>query len=131
MGAHYNAPRFMKEMANKKDFKKATHIGFIAALFPTILVMTMGFLATRGFMAENMQMSGNIIKLFGHDKAEGSSAYLIVCASLYLANVVLTYPLVFISLRDSVLKQFFTEYSIKMRLLVSEVLFGTILGVAL
>jgi len=118
-------------MANKNDFKKATNIGFCGALLPTILVMIMGFFATRNFMADNLKISGNIVKLFGHQDAEGKSTFLMICAALYFANVILSYPLVFISLRDSVLKQFFTEYTLKTRLLVSEILFLSLLGIAM
>jgi len=129
--AHYNAPRFIGEMKDKNQFKKATNFGFLGALFPTVVVMVFGFLSLRGFMKENFHISGNIIKILGHAHAEGKSAYLMVCASLYLANVLLTYPLVFISLRDTVLKAAFTTYSTTTRLIVSEGLFLTVLGFGL
>jgi len=129
--AHYNAPRFIGEMENKNEFKRATTMGFIGALFPTAVVMMMGFLCLRGFMEKNLDISGNIIKILGHQHAEHNNAYLIVCASLFFANVLLTYPLVFISLRDAMLKCTFTEYNTKIRLIVSEILFLIVLGFSL
>lgn len=120
----------MGEMENKNEFKKAANLGFLGSLIPTVIVMCMGFFGLRGFMAENFKVSGNIIKILGHEGAEHKSAFLVVCASLYLANVLLTYPLVFISLRDSVLKASFTDYTTKTRLIVSEILFLLVLGLS-
>jgi len=127
---HYNAPKFFCEMEDKPKFKRATQCGFLIALVPNMLVMIFGYLALQNFMSyspENLESSGNIITLFGHQEAEGLSPYLIICASLYMLNVIFSYPFIFMSLRDSILEIIFPKgYGLRKRLIVTEVIFITV-----
>jgi amino acid permease len=127
---HYNAPKFFCEMQDKPKFKQATQWGFLIALVPNMLVMIFGYLALQNFMSytpEHLENSGNIITLFGYQEAEGFSPYLIICASLYMLNVIFSYPFIFMSLRDSILEIIFPKgYGLKKRLIVTEIIFITV-----
>lgn len=134
---HYNAPRFFYEMkdvgSNCQEFKKAVLGGFFTALIPNILVMTFGFLPFTDFMSTktNLNLSGNILKMYEISEGHDSPA-LIICGTLYLLNVLCSYPMLFVSFRDSILNCIYKNgYGIKQRLIISEILFLIVLGISL
>merc|ERR1711976_496689 len=105
--AHYNAPRFLNEMKNRetKDFKKATTFGFLLSFVPNFSVMLFGFFAMNsyGFDEERGEKkSGNIIKIFVDLVGKNDSA-LLVCTVVYFINVLISYPFLFFSVRDTIM----------------------------
>lgn len=135
--AHYNAPRFLNEMKNKEApaFQKATIFGFVLSFIPNFIVMLFGFFAMNSYGFDEQRgekKSGNIIKIFVDLVGENDPA-LLVCTVLYFINVLISYPFLFFSVRDTIIALIYPQRNpnSKERFLVTELIFFTILGVGL
>jgi len=135
--AHYNAPRFLNEMKNREAqaFQKATIFGFSLSFIPNFTVMLFGFFAMNsyGFDEERGEKkSGNIIKIFV-DLVGKNDPALLVCTVLYFINVLISYPFLFFSVRDTIMALIYPQRNPnpKERFLVTELIFFTILGIGL
>jgi amino acid permease len=135
--AHYNAPRFLNEMKDRKSetFKKATIMGYILSFIPNFVVMLFGFFAMNsyGFDEEKGEKkSGNIIKIFV-DLVGKNDPALLLCTILYFINVLISYPFLFFSVRDTIMALIYPKqnFNQKQRLLVTELIFLGILGIGL
>merc|ERR1719473_2209736 len=121
-------------MENRKSetFKKATMLGFFLSLIPNFIVMLFGFFAMNsyGFDEENGEKkSGNIIKIFV-DLVGKNSPGLLVCTILYFINVLISYPFLFFSVRDTIMALIYPKHDFnqKQRFIVTELIFIGILG---
>jgi len=135
--AHYNAPRFLNEMKNRETeaFQKATIFGFLLSFIPNFIVMLFGFIAMNsyGFDEEKGEKkSGNIIKIFV-DLVGKKDPALLVCTILYFINVIISYPFLFFSIRDTIIALIYpnNDFSQKQRFLITEFIFVGILGIGL
>lgn len=135
--AHYNAPRFLNEMKNRRteDFKKATTLGFILSFVPNFTVMLFGFFAMNSYgfdQEKGEKKSGNIIKIFV-DLVGKNDPALLVCTVLYFINVLISYPFLFFSVRDTIMALIYPNKrpEPKARFLVTEIIFFAILGIGL
>lgn len=135
--AHYNAPRFLNEMKDRQPetFQKATIFGFSLSFIPNFIVMLFGFFAMNsyGFDKERGEKkSGNIIKIFV-DLVGKNDPALLVCTVLYFINVLISYPFLFFSVRDTIMALIYPKqnFNQKQRFLVTELIFFVILAVGL
>merc|ERR1712194_448171 len=94
-----------------------------------------GFLAMNsyGFDEERGEkISGNIIKIFV-DLVGKNNPALLVCTVLYFINVLISYPFLFFSVRDTIMALIYPQRNPnpKERFLVTELIFFTILAIGL
>lgn len=135
--AHYNAPRFLNEMKDReaRAFQKATVFGFLLSFIPNFTVMLFGFFAMNSYgfdQEKGEKKSGNIIKIFV-DLVGKNDPALLVCTVLYFINVLISYPFLFFSVRDTIMALIYPERnpSPKERFLITEIIFFTILAIGL
>merc|ERR1712100_949379 len=76
--------------------------------------------------------SGNIIKIFV-DLVGKNNPGLLLCTILYFINVLISYPFLFFSVRDTIMALIYpnNDYNQKQRFIVTEFIFLGILGIGL
>merc|ERR1711904_427457 len=103
-----------------------TTFGFILSFIPNFVVMLFGFLAMNsyGFDEEKGEKkSGNIIKILV-DLVGKNDPALLVCTVLYFINVLISYPFLFFSVRDTIVGLMYPNRSPnpKERFLITELI---------